>query len=79
MACGRMHHRSRQWPIAEGRCNRVHRLVVAGGETSGAVVDRLGIPGSGRREIAAACGLHSRLKGDAAGAEIGANFPMRSG
>jgi len=32
--------------IAEGLVQRgVRRLVVAGGETSGAVVDRLGIPG----------------------------------
>nr|WP_246783627.1 nucleotide-binding domain containing protein [Bradyrhizobium sp. CCBAU 21365] len=32
--------------IAEGLVQSgVHRLVVAGGETSGAVVDRLGIPG----------------------------------
>ena len=38
---------SRQWPISpKGWCaSGVRRLVVAGGETSGAVVDRLKIPG----------------------------------
>ena len=38
---------SRRWPISPKDWSQsgVRRLVVAGGETSGAVVDRLGIPG----------------------------------
>ena len=38
---------SRRWPISPKAWSRagVRRLVVAGGETSGAVVDRLRIPG----------------------------------
>ena len=63
--------------IAEGLVQSgVRRLVVAGGETSGAVVDRLGIPGFlVGAEIAAGVpvlrAVGAKARRDAAGAEVG--------
>ena len=63
--------------IAEGLVQSgVRRLVVAGGETSGAVVDRLGIPGFlVGAEIAAGVpvlrAVGAKRRRDAAGAEVG--------
>ena len=63
--------------IADGLVQSgVRRLIVAGGETSGAVVDRLGIPGflrrpGDRRRGAGAARGRRRERRDVAGAEIG--------